>query len=144
MLNGGPYSISELDPEQPASLSQVIIGQQLRGQMGYDGVVITDDLTMGAIVKNYSLPAAAVDTVLAGSDILLVAHEYKNEQAVRTALLDSIKNGKISESRIDESVYRILALKAKYQLTDEAVSLPDLAGLNSDIQAWRKPFMRKK
>lgn len=133
----------KLDPDKPASLSQVIIGQQLRGQMGYDGVVITDDLTMGAIVKNYSLPAAAVDTVLAGSDILLVAHEYKNEQAVRTALLDSVKNGKISESRIDESVYRILALKAKYQLTDEAVSLPDLAGLNSDIQAWRKPFIRK-
>lgn len=79
---------------------------------------------------------------MAGSDILLVAHEYKNEQAVRAALLDSVKNGTISESRIDESVYRILALKAKYQLTDEAVPLPDLAGLNSDIQAWRKPFIR--
>lgn len=133
----------KLDPDRPASLSKVIIGRQLRGQMGYDGVVITDDLTMGAIVKNYSLPAAAVDTVLAGSDILLVAHEYKNEQAVRSALLKSVKNGTIPESRIDESVYRILALKAKYQLSDEAVPVPDLTGLNSDIQAWRKPFMQK-
>lgn len=133
----------KLDPDKPASLSQVIIGQQLRGQMGYEGVVITDDMTMGAIIKNYSLPAAAVESVLAGSDILLVAHEYKNEQAVRAALLDSVKNGSVSEARIDESVYRILSLKAKYQLTDEAVPLPDLAGLNSDIQAWRKPFMRK-
>ncbi|MEK3904462.1 beta-N-acetylhexosaminidase [Paenibacillus sp. FSL R7-0179] len=133
----------KLDPDKPASLSQVIIGQQLRGQMGYEGVVITDDMTMGAIIKNYSLPAAAIESVLAGSDILLVAHEYKNEQAVRAALLDSVKNGSISEARIDESVYRILALKDKYQLTDEAVPLPDLAGLNSDIQAWRKPFMRK-
>ncbi|MBP2111039.1 beta-N-acetylhexosaminidase [Paenibacillus silagei] len=134
----------KLDPDKPASLSQVIIGQQLRGLMGYEGVVITDDMTMGAIVKNYSLPAAAVDTVLAGSDILLVAHEYKNEQAVRAALLDSVKNGRISEARIDESVYRILALKAKYQLTDEAVPLPDLAGLNRDIQAWRKPYQQNK
>ncbi|WP_254075319.1 beta-N-acetylhexosaminidase [Paenibacillus tritici] len=134
----------KLDPDRPASLSQVIIGQQLRGQMGYDGVVITDDLTMGAIVKNYSLPAAAVDTVLAGSDILLVAHEYKNEQAVRTALLDSVKNGTISESRIDESVYRILALKAKYELSDQPIPVPDLTGLNSDIQTWRKPFQQNK
>ncbi|MEK5032439.1 beta-N-acetylhexosaminidase [Paenibacillus sp. FSL R7-0302] len=134
----------KLDPDKPASLSQVIIGQQLRGLMGYEGVVITDDMTMGAIIKNYSLPAAAVESVLAGSDILLVAHEYKNEQAVRAALLDSVKNGSISEARIDESVYRILALKAKYQLTDEAVPLPDLTGLNSDIQTWRKPFMQKK
>ncbi|WP_405112643.1 beta-N-acetylhexosaminidase [Paenibacillus sp. FSL K6-1217] len=132
----------KLDPDKPASLSQVIIGQQLRGLMGYEGVVITDDLTMGAIIWNYRLPAAAVESVLAGSDILLVAHEYKNEQAVRAALLDSVKNGSISEARIDESVYRILALKAKYQLMDEAVPLPDLAGLNSDIKAWRKPFIR--
>lgn len=133
----------KLDPDRPASLSKVIIGQQLRKQMGYDGVVITDDLTMGAIVMNYSLPAAAVDTVLAGSDILLVAHEYKNEQAVRTALLKSVKDGTIPESRIDESVYRILKLKAKYQLSDEAVPLPDLTGLNRDIEAWRKPYMQK-
>lgn len=134
----------KLDPDKPASLSPVIIGQQLRGLMGYEGVVITDDMTMGAIIKNYSLPAAAVESVLAGSDILLVAHEYKNEQTVRAALLDSVKNGSISEARIDESVYRILALKAKYQLTDEAVPLPDLAGLNSDIQAWRKPYQQNK
>lgn len=133
----------KLDPDRPASLSKVIIGQQLRKQMGYEGVVITDDLTMGAIVKNYSLPAAAVDTVLAGSDILLVAHEYKNEQAVRAALLKNVKNGTIPETRIDESVYRILALKAKYQLSDKAVPVPDLTGLNQDIQAWRKPFMQK-
>jgi beta-N-acetylhexosaminidase len=132
----------KLDPDKPASLSKVIIGQQLRAEMGFKGVVITDDLTMSAIVKNYSLAAAAVDTVLAGSDILLVAHEYKNEQAVRTALLASVKNGKISEGRINESVYRILTLKAKYQLTDQAIAIPDLTGLNSDIKAWRKPFQQ--
>lgn len=134
----------KLDPEKPASLSKVIIGEQLRGEMGFKGVVITDDLTMGAIVKNYSLAAAAVDTVRAGSDILLVAHEYKNEQAVRAALLSSVKDGMITEARIDESVYRILALKAKYELTDQAVPVPDLTGLNSEIKAWRKPFQQNK
>lgn len=132
----------KLDPDKPASLSEVIIGQQLRGDMGFKGVVITDDLTMGAIVKNYTLAAAAIDTVLAGSDILLVAHEYKNEQAVRTALLSSVKNGTIKETRIDESVYRILSLKAKYQLNDQPVAVPDLTALNRDIKAWRKPFQQ--
>ncbi|WNS45442.1 beta-N-acetylhexosaminidase [Paenibacillus sp. MMS20-IR301] len=131
-----------LDPDKPASLSKVIIGQQLRGEHGFKGVVITDDLTMGAIVKNYSLTAAAVDTVLAGSDILLIAHEYKNEKAVRGALITAVKDGTISESRIDDSVTRILTLKAKYKLTDQPVAVPDLSGLNADIKAWRKPFQK--
>ncbi|WP_019911168.1 beta-N-acetylhexosaminidase [Paenibacillus sp. HW567] len=127
----------KLDPKLPASLSKVIIGAQLRGQMGFNGVVITDDLTMGAIAKNYSLASAAVDTVLAGSDILLVAHEYSNEQVVRKALLTAVGSGDIPESRIDESVYRILSLKHKYQLTDNPVAVPDLTRLNQDIKAWR-------
>lgn len=128
----------KIDPKYPASLSKVIIGEQLRGEMGFKGVVITDDLTMGAIAKNYSLASAAVDTVLAGSDILLVAHEYSNEQTVRKALLNAVASGAIPESRIDESVYRILSLKQKYQLTDNPVSVPDLTQLNQDIKAWRR------
>lgn len=127
----------QLDPEKPASLSAAIIGGLLRDQLGFDGVVITDDLTMGAITEHYTLPAAAVDTVLAGSDILLVAHEYANEQNVRKALIDGVKNGAIAESRIDESVYRILRLKEKYQLSDKPLAVPDLTELNSDIKAWR-------
>lgn len=127
----------ELDPDKPASLSQIIIGDQLRGQMGYEGVVITDDLTMGAIMKNYDLAKVAVDTVNAGSDILLVAHGYDNEKRVIEALLQNVKNGKLQEARIDESVYRILALKAKYDLSDEQVPVPDLTELNKDITSWR-------
>ncbi|MNV96051.1 putative lipoprotein YbbD precursor [compost metagenome] len=110
--------------------------------MGFKGVVITDDLTMGAIIKNYSLATAAVDTVLAGSDILLVAHEYKNEQVVRNALLASVKNGKIPESRINESVYRILALKSKYHLSDHSVPVPDLTPLNHEIKIWRSTLQQ--
>ncbi|OKP66576.1 glycoside hydrolase family 3 [Paenibacillus sp. P3E] len=131
-----------LDPDRPGSLSKVIISQILRGQMGFKGVVITDDLTMGAIMKNYSLAAAAVNAVLAGSDILLVAHEYSNEQTTRNALLAAVKQGKISESRINESVYRILSLKQKYQLKDTPVAVPDLTQLNKDIKAWRTSFVK--
>ncbi|WP_379152728.1 beta-N-acetylhexosaminidase [Paenibacillus sp. sgz5001063] len=128
----------KLDPDRPASLSKVIVGQLLREQMGFKGVVITDDLTMGAILKNYSLATAAVNTVLAGSDILLIAHEYSNEQTARKALLAAVRSGKISEARIDESVYRILALKQKYKLTDELIPIPKLTELNKDIKIWRQ------
>ncbi|GGF68837.1 glycoside hydrolase family 3 [Paenibacillus albidus] len=126
----------QLDKDKPASLSPIIIGEQLRGVMGYQGVVITDDLTMGAILKNYDLAEAAVDTVQAGSDILLIAHEYSNERKVREALLLSVRNGTIAESRIDESVNRILSLKARYALSDEPVAVPDLNKLNKDVVNW--------
>ncbi|AIQ35662.1 glycoside hydrolase family 3 [Paenibacillus sp. FSL R5-0345] len=126
-----------LDPDKPASLSSKIIGELLRGEMNYQGLVITDDLTMGAIMKNYDLAAAAVDTINAGSDILLIAHGYDNEKRVLETLLDNVKKGKIQETRIDESVYRILALKAKYNLSDEPVPVPDLTDLNKDIKSWK-------
>lgn len=132
----------ELDPGQPASLSKAIIGKLLREDMGFQGVVITDDLTMGAITEHYSLETAAVDTVLAGSDILLVAHGYKNEVAVKEALLESVRNGTIPESRIDESVGRILALKEKYQLKDSPLAVPKLTELNRDIKAWRQSLSK--
>ncbi|UQZ36611.1 beta-N-acetylhexosaminidase [Paenibacillus sp. PK3_47] len=128
----------KLDPDKPASLSRPIISGLLREKMGFTGVVITDDLTMGAITDHYTLAAAAVDTVLAGSDILLVAHQYENEQAVRQALLDSVKDGRITEKRIDESVRRILTLKQKYKLSDAPLPVPDLRDLNKEIKAWQK------
>lgn len=81
----------KLDPDKPASLSSKIIGELLRGDMKYQGLVITDDLTMGAIMKNYDLTTAAVDTINAGSDILLIAHGYDNEKRVLESLLDHVK-----------------------------------------------------
>ncbi|KOY15210.1 glycoside hydrolase family 3 [Paenibacillus xylanivorans] len=128
----------KLDPDHPASLSDVIIGQHLRGKFKYDGVVITDDLSMGAIAKNYKLNDAAVATVQAGSDILLVAHSYESAKTIFDTLMSAVKSGKISESRIDESVYRILALKQKYNLSDDQQSSEDLKQLNADILNWRK------
>ncbi|MCL6604813.1 MAG: beta-N-acetylhexosaminidase [Paenibacillus sp.] len=134
----------KLDPNKPASLSKVIIGEHLRGEMGYKGVVITDDLTMGAIMKHYKLAEAAIDTIKAGSDILLIAHGYDNEKLVLNKIKQSVNNGTISESRIDESVRRILSLKSKYKLSDnKPVSVPNLTSLNQDIRSWRLEVQNK-
>ncbi|WP_458464092.1 beta-N-acetylhexosaminidase [Paenibacillus sp.] len=128
----------KLDPDHPASLSDVIIGEHLRGKFKYDGVVITDDLSMGAIAKNFKLDEAAIATVKAGSDILLVAHSYESAKTIFDTLISAVKSGKISESRIDESVYRILALKQQYKLSDKQQAFGDLKQLNADILDWRK------
>ncbi|MDQ0656754.1 beta-N-acetylhexosaminidase [Paenibacillus sp. W2I17] len=128
----------KLDPDHPASLSDVIIGEHLRGKFNYDGVVITDDLSMGAIAKNYKLNEAALATVKAGSDILLVAHSYESAKTIFDTLISAVKSGKITESRIDESVYRILALKQQYKLSDDQKASGDLKQLNADIVDWRK------
>ncbi|MGF9695856.1 beta-N-acetylhexosaminidase [Paenibacillus sp. MABNR03] len=128
----------KLDPDHPASLSDVIIGEHLRDKFNYDGVVITDDLSMGAIAKNFKLNEAAIATVQAGSDILLVAHSYESAKTIFDTLKDAVKKGTITESRIDESVYRILTLKQSYKLSDEQQASGDLKQLNTDIVEWRK------
>ncbi|WP_080840409.1 beta-N-acetylhexosaminidase [Cohnella massiliensis] len=127
----------KVDPKRPASLSKTIVGTQLREKMGYDGVVMTDDLGMGAIVKNYKLADAAADAVEAGVDILLIGHGYDNERAVFESLVRCVKDGTIAETRIDESVYRILKLKERARLSDEETEAPDLDGLNARIRDWR-------
>jgi beta-N-acetylhexosaminidase len=128
----------KLDSEYPASLSKIIIGDHLRKKLKYDGVVITDDLSMGAISKNYPLNKAAVATVQAGSDILLVAHSYESARTIFDTLISAVKSGEIKESRIDQSVYRILALKQHYKLSDDQQAAGDVKQLNADIRSWRK------
>ncbi|TVY00611.1 beta-N-acetylhexosaminidase [Cohnella terricola] len=126
-----------VDPDAPASFSKVIIGEQLRGTLGFDGVVITDDMTMGAIAQHYGLEDAALKSVEAGSDIILVAHGYDTEKKVYDSLLQAIQSGRLDEARIDESVRRILTLKFKYQLSDSPVPVPSVADLpNEAIRDW--------
>jgi len=129
----------ELDPDMPASLSEPIITGLLRDKLGFDGVVITDDLAMGAIANNYGAPEAAIRSVEAGGDILLMAHSYEIAHQIYNALLDSVRDGRIPESRIDESVSRILKLKFAYGMTDDQVPIPAASDIpNDEIRQWRE------
>lgn len=127
---------SELDEEYPASLSKTLVQGLLRDEMGFDGVVFTDDLTMGAITESYSLEQACVLAVNAGCDMLLVCHEYDNVYTVLEALKTAVENGKISMQRIDEAVARILRLKSDYTVTSDFISLPNVTALNSATQVF--------
>lgn len=101
----------QIDLDHPSSLSKTIITDWLRKDMGYNGVVVTDDMDMGALAKHYTFGDMAVQSILAGSDILLVCHEYEHMQEAYNGLMKAVKDGRISKERLDESVKRILLMK---------------------------------
>lgn len=101
----------QIDVDHPSSLSKAIITDWLRKDMGYNGVVVTDDMDMGALAKHYTFGDMAVQSILAGSDILLVCHEYEHMQEAYNGLMKAVKDGRISKERLDESVKRILLMK---------------------------------
>ena len=90
--------------KQPATLSPVILTGKLRGEMGFDGVIITDALEMGAITRLYGSGEAAVRALQAGADLLLCPLDLC---AAFDAVLDAVRSGVLSETRLDESVRRI-------------------------------------
>jgi beta-N-acetylhexosaminidase len=118
------------DPNAPASLSPVLIDQVLRGQLGYQGVVITDAMDGAGLLQfmrqqGYSDPAqaiaeASVRAILAGNDIVECPIEPDRLAAVVTAVTAAVQSGRISQQRLRQSLRRIIALKVRMGL----ISLP--------------------
>lgn len=123
-----------LDQVYPSSMSKEIISNLLREELNFSGVIMTDDMTMKAITDNYDIGNAALQSVEAGSDIILVAHDYYKVVATIKAIKSAVEAGEISEERIDESVNRIIQLKLKYKLNDERVPDVNIDELNEEIQ----------
>lgn len=119
-----------LDPDYPSSMSKAIITGLLRNEMKFEGVIITDDLTMGAIANDYTIPEAAVQSFIAGSDQLLVVRDYEVQLNTLNAFIKAIETGEITEERLNESVKRILTLKEKYSVSDEVHEKVDMDKLN--------------
>jgi len=92
----------------PATLSPAIITDVLRREMGFKGLVLTDAMDMGALVNGFGSDSAAVRAVEAGVDILLIPAD---EDAAMSAIVDAVRRGKIRETRIEESVRKILEYK---------------------------------
>ena len=113
-----------LDPIFPATLSERVIGKLLRDEMGYRGVVITDDLDMGAVAASYPLDELAVSSLRAGVDVLMICHSVDKAISARTAIHDALMQGNIPTERIEEALGRIRRLKLLYhdslQPCDEA------------------------
>lgn len=112
MVMIGHLILSDID-NQSAPFSSKIVTELLREELGFDGVIITDGLQMKAMTDYYSSAEIAYKAVIAGVDMLLCP---ENPYEAVDKLKSSIKSGIISESRIDESVYRILSMKAERKI----------------------------
>ena len=106
--------VTAIDNTTPASLSSKIVTGVLRDQMGFQGVIMTDSLTMEGISAYYSTKQAAVLAVEAGSDIIMGADTPSTVATMLQGIKEAIGAGEINEQRIDQSVFRILMLK--YQM----------------------------
>ncbi|HNY35901.1 MAG TPA: glycoside hydrolase family 3 protein [Candidatus Pacearchaeota archaeon] len=110
---------TNVDPNYPATLSPLFIKNILRDQLKFTGIVVSDDMQMGAIVDNYGYDEAIIKAINAGCDILIISNNGKtyDEKAPYDAvdiILKAVKDGKISIEQINDSYNRIQALKEKY------------------------------
>lgn len=96
--------------DTPASLSEKMITEILRGQLGYQGIVITDAMDMKAITDFYEPGEAAVRAILAGADMILMPDDF---EAAYNGVLEAVNNGTLSQARIDESLQRIFRVKLR-------------------------------
>lgn len=111
-----------IDKNFPATLSSKFLKNILREQIGFNGIVITDDMHMGAISRYYSFEESIIMAVNAGCDIILVSNNnvFKYDKNLPYKILDiiyrAVKNGKIPEQRIIESINRIYELKKRFKI----------------------------
>ena len=103
----------QLDAKNSASQSRAIITDLLRGEMGYQGLIITDDLEMGAVAKHGSFRQLGVNAVKAGADMVMICHEHETE--IYLGLLEAYENGELDKGQIDASVKRIVKAKLLHQ-----------------------------
>ncbi|MBU3111380.1 beta-N-acetylhexosaminidase [Clostridium lacusfryxellense] len=126
--------LNKVDATNPSSMSKAVITGILRESLKFQGVVITDDMTMGAIIKYFDIGDASVKSINAGSDIILVCHGYNNELKVINSLKAAVLSNVIKESRLDESVYRVLKLKEKFNINNDSIDSVNTFIINNKIQ----------
>lgn len=111
MIMVNAVKVTSVDATHPVSVSKPILTDWLRNELGFTGVVVTDDIEVGATVSGMSMAEYAIRTVNAGSDMVIIRNDDKHIKEVRDALLQAVADGTISEDRLDVSVRRIMLMK---------------------------------
>src|SRR6185295_725173 len=117
--------VPSLDEENPATLSRRIVQGMLRDEVGYPGVILSDDLEMKAIAKTYAVPDAAVQAIAAGCDGLLICSGGVDVQAVTLeALVHAVEDGRIPFKRLEAAQKRLRAAKERILAASMAAGRP--------------------
>jgi beta-N-acetylhexosaminidase len=111
-----------LDSERPATLSPVVLTKLLREEMGFEGLVITDDLEMGAIANSWQVAEGAAKAFEAGADILLICKEQKNVLASIHCIRNKLLQGEINFNRLVQSVERIKKARSTLHVVKNALT----------------------
>lgn len=111
MIMVNAVKVTSVDATHPVSISKPILTDWLRNELGFTGVVVTDDIEVGATVSGMSMAEYAIRTINAGSDMVIIRNDAKHIKEVRDALLQAVADGTISEDRLDASVRRIMLMK---------------------------------
>ena len=106
--------VPELTGDLPASLSRRALTDLLRGELGFTGVIVSDGLEMRAVSEPYGIPEAAVQAVIAGTDLLCLGRDQDQLSflAVKTALLAAVRSGRLPGERLEEAAARVAELRA--------------------------------
>ena len=130
---------SALDSERPATLSPAILGDLLRGELGFDGMVVSDSMNMHSMKRNYDPADAAIQAFNAGVDLMMLAEEHydhdaeqylANQRALIRAIVRAVDDGVISAERIDEALRRVLRLK--HEAGFSTAPLPETEAVGSE------------
>jgi len=118
MVMVGNLVYPALDSERPASLSPRVV-ELLRGELGFEGVIVTDDLAMEGAKRGGTPAQAAVEAVEAGVDLLVISSPPEEQAAAYAAVVAAVESGEISRERIYASIERIKSIKDRYPLYSE-------------------------
>lgn len=103
--------------KQPVTFSKKALTKTLRGKLGYRGVIVTDDLDMGAIRKNYSLKEAVISAIAAGNDLIMLSNSLKYDEALPSKAIkwinQGVKDGRFTTAQLNASYQRVMAARAK-------------------------------
>lgn len=105
---------TSLDKENLATMSPAILTDLLRTELGYDGLLVTDDLEMGAIENDISVPQAALRAIQAGADLMLICHDHDKVRQTCTLLQNQLTAGRLAKSRLAQANRRILHVSTTY------------------------------
>ena len=115
MVMAGHLFVRQLDDTRPASLSPAVLTDLLRRQLGFDGLIVSDDMQMKAVTAHYGAAEAMVMAVAAGTDILVFGNNLEYDPDIAAKAVDTleraVKDGRLPKGRIEESFRRIQAAK---------------------------------
>jgi len=139
-----------LDPKVPATMSAKVLDGLLRKELGFDGVVVSDDLEMKAVADHFSIERAVVEGVLAGVDLFLVCHHADVQRRAIEALVKAVERGEISNDRLAQAQARVSGLVRRFVHGPEdlvsKLGTPEhtrlAAGLHADSFTGRDPTER--